>query len=270
MLHHLLESIRDDYTMYNDQEWIDGTPTPQDINDVRAAANKNNKWDDTQLRLRLWKDWIDGSATLRAYTCPYGRVICLAPATGDATPTPTPLWIRACRILGEGAHVRVLWFASQEKRIPPSVGNPIEPKHINGGYTSQCDAKSIVLYRAEEALRVLLHELLHASCSDPEDANIALLEADTEAFAEVILVALKAKGVSTTFYTLWDIQAHYAVDQAAAAETYYKVSSPSDYAWRYLTGRLARFASYTLPIPPPTKTLQPLTSLRLTPESFEQ
>lgn len=266
MLHHLLESVRDDYKNYNDQGWTEDTITPKDINDLREAATKTSKWDEERLRLRLWEDWLAQNAILKAYWCEYGRVVCLSPRS--ATPTPTPLWIRAFRLLGGGKPVRVLWFASESLRLPPSVGEPIQPKHVNGGYTNRCDAESIVIYREEEALRVLIHELLHASCSDPYDDDITFLEADTEAWAEVTLVALRAKGTYREFSNLWNKQAQYAINQAAAAEKFYNVVSPKDYGWRYLSGRIQRFVAYNLPLPSPTENPEPLRSLRLTPKSL--
>jgi hypothetical protein len=154
--------------------------------------------------------------------------------------------------------------------MPPLIGQPIQPKHVNGGYTKPCNTDSIVVYREEEAIRVVIHELLHASCSDPYDDDIAFLEADTEAWAEVTLIALKAKGEYRDFLRLWNQQARYAINQAAAAEQYYSITSPKDYGWRYLIGRLERFESYNLPLSPPPKSVQPLRSLRLTPESLSE
>jgi hypothetical protein len=266
MIHHLLESISDDYSKYKDSTWTEDTITPKDVNDLREAATKTSKWDEDRLRLRLWEDWLAKRADLRAYWCEYGRVICLAPK--ESATKPTPIWIRAFRILGGGKPVRVLWFASDALRQPPPVGESIQPKHINGGYTNRCDAESIVIYREEEALRVLIHELLHASCSDPYDDDLTFLEADTEAWAEVTLVALRAKGAYKEFNILWDKQAKYAVNQAAAAEKFYNVVSSKDYGWRYLTGRLDRFASYNLPVYSIPESIEPLRSLRLTPKSL--
>ena len=251
--------------------WEKHPVNPVDIDALREEANlPKNAWDTKDLKHDLWKRWLKKDGLLQAVEWRAGphRVILL----GKDSITPPKVWPQLFELLSPEIPVRVLWFASEEKRTPPEPGKPIEPEHINGGYTQKCNAQSIVIYRKEEATRVLIHELLHAACSDP-DKPIAELEADTEAWAEVILCAVAAKGVRSVFDILWKKQATYASHQAAVAEKLYGVKGPENYAWRYLTGRLERFHTFGLPcppLPPSQPSSQPLTTLRLTCESIEK
>ena len=280
MIKALLESVADDYKIYpsdTQSTWISDTVSPKDIDDLRNEANNTpsiNGWGSgaDMLRLRLWDDWIQGKApynALRAYSCASGRVVILAAANSNTEQQPPPQhWIRIFRLLSPDKPVRILWFASEEKRIPPPVGEPIGPPHVNGGYAQKCNAQSIVIYRREEATRVLIHELLHASCSDPTIDSVPRLEADTEAWAEVVLCAIASHGDQHKFNKFWAIQADYSVKQAAAARKFYGVNTDSDYAWRYLTGRLDRFKALGLPLPLEAERVQPLKSLRFTAEQL--
>ncbi len=133
--------------------------------------------------------------------------------------------------------VRVLFFASEVPRILPKDGKEVEPFNINGGFTNRCSTTDIVIYRKEDALRVLIHELLHGTCSDP-DLPLPQLEANTEAWAEIIYVAFKAKGDKARWNILMQEQIKYALQQSKYVQEKYGVQDDSDYGWRYITGRL--------------------------------
>jgi hypothetical protein len=76
------------------------------------------------------------------------------------------------------------------------------------------------------------------------------------------------------FNKFWSIQAIYSVRQAAAARKFHGVKTESDYAWRYLTGRLERFKTLGLPLPLPLQSeeaqIKPIISLRFTAEELEK
>jgi len=265
MIKDILDSVREDYKIPK-SGWIIDTVTEDDVAALRKQSEEVSAWDVAQLRLTEWKSLQAGKGFIKAFVSPFGgRVVIL----GKNVEPPPNSWIRIFRLLNKDKPIKVLWFLSKEERIAPPIGNPIEACHINGGFTMRCDATSVVIYRKEEATRVLIHELLHASCTDVQTSHVEEIEADTEAWAEVVLAAICAKGEPKVFENLWGFQSQYAVNQAAAMEKYHNVCGPSDYAWRYITGRLKYFKSFGLLLPPPSKYIKPMKSLRLTLEKLE-
>jgi hypothetical protein len=208
MIKDLLDSVRSDFQK-PDSIWIHDTVQPADIEAVRAEATDTNPWDVLKIRLSLWDALQRNEASLHAYSCAYGRIIILS--KGHAQQEPPSSWIRIFRLLGTSS-VRVIWFASELKRIPPPVNTQIGPSHINGGYTMRCNMKSVVIYRKEEATRVLIHEMLHASCTDDMSKPVEFREAATETWAELFLVAILSKGNYAKAKKLWLIQDHYIQD----------------------------------------------------------
>ena len=263
MIKNLLDSVRDDFeTHKTESHWVADTITPNDINALREQATEELVWDTSKIRLSMWEKWLKKEVSLKAFSCEFGRVIVLG------TAEPPPSWIRIFRLLKTTQKIRIIWFASEEKRVAPPQGKPIMPTHVNGGYAQKCNSGSIVIFRKEEATRVLIHELLHTSCTDPI-AYLPQVEADTEAWAEVILVAIASKGEQHIFDKLWSIQATYSVKQSAAARKYHQVRSSADYGWRYITGRLEYFRTLGLHLPSEPKTIVPVRSFRLTDERLE-
>jgi hypothetical protein len=190
------------------------------------------------------------------------KVLFYTTDTRKQTP-PLTIWFRCIRLLAKDKPVRILYFANMEKRRPPTKGQPILPKHINGGYTNPCNYKTIVIYREEDSTRVLIHELFHASCSDPKK-TIPFVEANTEAWAEVLYCAIKARGIHTLYRSCLDLQVKYAVSQANYVFRYHNVKTEKDYAWRYVIGRLKVWKELGIPIPENSKLHYAIDTLRLT------
>lgn len=86
----------------------------------------------------------------------------------------------------EKAHKTTVFLCCNRhpKKIPTD-GSALGPYHINGGYTYPCSRRMIMIYRLEECDRVLIHELLHAFCTDNERDSTEVKEAKTEAWAEL-------------------------------------------------------------------------------------
>ena len=270
MIQELLTTIKAEYDTHKVPPiWIKDTITPSDINAVReetAIGSSEPPFlkQTAEIRRNLWTKWLQKEATIQAYTCKEGRVIILSTAAIH----PPCSWIRIMRLLSPEQKAQVIWFASDEERIAPAEGEPIEALHINGGYAQKCNPRSIVIYRKEEATRVLIHELLHASCSDP-DGPVSHIEGDTEGWAEVILVALNAKGSQKAFAPLWKEHSYYAMKQAVSAEQFHNVKSEDDYSYRYLVGRLATFKQLGLSVPKIEALSRQVKSLRLTDKKLE-
>lgn len=130
--------------------------------------------------------------------CAFGTVYVFSSdpsATIDMSVFPWDLWGRILRLYSDlpssstsrSTLYRVFVFAVDRPReFPATVSEPITPLHINGGYTYPCNRQTIVIYRAEDATRVLLHELQHAACLDDHRRGIDAVEAETEAWAELL------------------------------------------------------------------------------------
>jgi hypothetical protein len=150
----------------------------------------------------------------------------------------------------EGKPFRLLFFGSQVRReLPTTQDEPVAAAHVNGGYTFPCNPQTIVVYRREEVVRVLIHECYHASCSDPQGIDLPYVEADTEAWAEITLCALAARGRLPVFNRLFRAQIEYARGQCKMLSEVYGVRVPSDYAWRYTIGKLNRWRALGFKLP---------------------
>jgi hypothetical protein len=146
---------------------------------------------------------------------------------------------------------RVFWFPAHIQRVLPPKGTEVGPQNINGGYCYPCNPHIIVVYRYEEATRVLLHELLHAACTDPVNVSLPIKEATTETWAELFLVALCSKGNKEKAASFWKLQSQWIANQNATLRKDHSVSTIEDYAWRYTLGReeILNRLGVSLPVP---------------------
>lgn len=199
--------------------------------------------------------------------CKYGKVLLLQQKDQDVR-IPLNTWGRILQSFG--GFFRIIWFAADVPRVLPQRGELVGPQHINGGYTYPCDSTGIVIYRKEEATRVLIHELLHASCLDSADASVEQKEATTETWAEIILVAILSKGDTKKAETLWKLQCQWISDQNSELKTYYNVHTSSDYAYRYTIAREKELKKKGIPLPPASKTNFPFQSARFTTDEFDE
>jgi hypothetical protein len=175
------------------------------------------------------------------------------------------LWWRCVRvILTKKKRVRILLFGHPKQRLTPLEGEPIQESHVNGGATYPCNEKTIVIYRKEEMTRVIVHELFHASCSDPYDEDTPHIEADTEAWAELVLCAMAAKGKKAPFIKYMNEQLVWSVNQAEFIRIHHNVNSEEDYAWRYLVGRLDVWKSLGIALPQKPNKPKSIKTLRFT------
>ena len=191
------------------------------------------------LRSEMLALWRSGSADLKVRELP-GRTRLVFLGTDEQwSQIPWRLWSRILQAIGHPIGY-LLFYAHPKKREYPDrvgkVGNTIEAEHINAGYSFICQQHTVVIYRFEEATRVLVHELLHTACFDSE-LPVEHLEASTEAWAEVFLCALLSKGKAPTFMKLWRKQCAWITAQTTHLKTEWSIQGPADYCWRYLIGR---------------------------------
>ena len=219
------------------------------------------------LRTKLRESFLKGDTKLLCMTCPYGKVLLLQEKQQNVR-IPLNTWGRILQAFG--GYYRICWFAANVPRILPERGQPVGPEHVNGGYTFPCDSRAIVIYREEEATRVLIHELVHASCLDPQHAEVPMKEAFVETLAELILVAILSKGDIKKAAELWKLQSQWIVDQNHELKMYYHVRTLHDYAARYTIAREWELKKRGVSLPPVSKKRPMFRSARFTTDMFDK
>ncbi len=256
---------------------------PDELAAAEREATTGAQFDRTGLKRGVWEAWRSGRAQLRCWTlgaagkAPLARIVCFLPggrgraAAAPASQVPFEIWTRIFRWFGpaaDGGPWRVTWFASPTPRRFPGAGQDLGPEHVNGGYTRPCSSEGIFIYRAEEATRVLIHELLHAACLDEAGAgwSIPLREAQIEVWAELILIAVLSKGNAAAAERLWATQAQWVADTNWKAQAQHGTHDISDYAWRYLCGRELMYARLGVALP----AARPAVAARMTSTRFTE
>jgi len=217
---------------------------------LKKECETDSPFDPLKLRLSCWWQYMSGKYKLKCSECDLAKVISIVPANIEP---PLEDWGRIFQWLGPAPQGRwtIYWIGSKKKREFPMKGKPLDPSHVNGGYTVPCSAHGVFIYRLEEATRVLIHELLHAACLDPPHATLPVREATIEAWAELFLVAHRSRGKIPAAASLWKLQSQWIADTNHKALTHNNVKGPDDYAWRYLNGRAGIFKSLGIELPNP-------------------
>ena len=247
--------------------WVRDEPTEDDISYIlKQGLQTPSPFDPLKLREQVFQDLRAGKATLvcKVGLSPPAKI--LAVVYPD-TKIPWELFGRIFSAVGNptlpAKQWRVIWFAHPRKRefpqAPPEANTlnsslhteSIQPLHVNGGYAYACQPETIVIYREEEAARVLVHELLHAACTDDMKHPEELREVLTESWAELFLIAVLAKGSLTKAKKLWRMQAQWIIDQETVLKGY-GVLTPLNYAWRYTVGRRGVLEGMGLRFPAPS------------------
>lgn len=228
--------------------WINDTYSVSDVEYIETCV-KSSPFDTLGLQRDIYEGFKAGTVLLEKKSSIYGSVLVLYHKDQP--------WAFPYKAVGsvmklfykEGKPFRFLFFGSQVQRQIPIQGESVAAAHVNGGYTFPCNPQSVVVYRREEVVRVLIHECYHASCSDPQGIDLPYVEADTEAWAEITLCALAARGRFPVFNRLFRAQMEYARGQCKMLSEVYNVSEPSDYAWRYTIGKLNRWRALGFKLP---------------------
>jgi hypothetical protein len=234
-------------------KWLPDSPSQKELLTFETEALRDSQFDPLKLRQNLWTAYIQGQAQILCMSCDTAKVLWIQPHGSEIEP-PWEEWGRVFQWMGPSPSDEkwtVFWFPAQIKRVLPPKGNKVGPENINGGYCFPCKPDSIVVYRYEEATRVLIHELLHASCTDPPFASLPIKEATTETWAELLLVALCSKGKEERAKKLWNLQSQWIANQNFMLEKHYQVKTFEDYAWRYTLGRAFILQDLHISLPTP-------------------
>jgi hypothetical protein len=249
-------------------QWINERPSEQDLLWLKQEAQPESKFDTLFLRPQIWEGYIEGRYILVCKSCPYAKVLVFV-EKGKPDPTPWAVWGEIFQIFGENHQPwRIGYFPAKIKRTLPDPHQPVGPENVNGGYTMPCSTNGIVIYRKEEATRVLLHELFHASCCDRPELCLEKKEAETEAWAELVLIAYLADGKQTRGEKLLQSQLEWMAKAHATLRTFYNIQGIEDYIWRYTIAREDAFCRLGIEVPI-TTVVQPMRSSRLTHPSLE-
>ena len=215
------------------EQWIDDSVNEQDIQVLMKEAEGGSAFDKVNFRKEMIDLWKQKKVELRVRELPGRTRVVFLGTEEQFMNIKWSLWARIFQAIGHPVGY-VLFYGHPSERYFNAPGEAIGPENINGGYTSLCSQERIVIYRYEEATRVLLHELLHTACFDKEK-SVEDLEAHTEAWTEIFLCALLSKGQSTEFRKLWLQQCKWIYHQCNRLKG--SVDDRSDYAWRYIVGK---------------------------------
>ena len=215
--------------------WMDDQMTENDMTILKKEANEMGSFDKFNLKKEMYDAFINKQADVIVKKINNARVVIIRNDKEQTFPWKT--WSRLFQWLGnpeKGSMWQIYIYASPKERILPTQNETVVgPEHVNGGYTHACSHECVVVYRYEESTRVLIHELLHASCSDDPIKNVEEKEAATESWAELFLVSLLSKGNKHKADELWKEQDNYIQDLNYTLRNFHNVNNKTDYAARY-------------------------------------
>ncbi len=230
-----LESVKKEFEL-DPPMWLSTSMEEHDILFLDEECKKPSPFDPHNRRKEMLDKMIRREARNVIRRCEYGQIFAVFNRWEQEIELPWDLWGRILRMYSGTSRkkFKVYFLADDSLREFPK-GKEIRPENINGGYTYPCDTKSIVIYRAEDATRVLLHELMHASCLDRHENGIDRVEAETEAWAEFIYIAMLSEGKPYIFNSLLQRQSQYMRKQNERVKEY--IGNTMEFPWRYTVGK---------------------------------
>jgi len=232
----LLDIIRHEFTK-SAPIWTTSN-SYDDMPYLEKECNQESEFDPHQIRKNMIDRAKNGKSSIHINTCKYGQVLVIYDNDTQYNDIPWALWGRILRLYTESFSknnklFKIFFLASPHLREFPANG-PIGPTNINGGYTYPCNHETIMIYRAEDATRVLIHELMHSCCLDKMENGVDQVEAETEAWAELIYIGLLSRGTSQ-FYSMLQKQSEWICNQNEKVKTY--ITTPKQFPWRYTIGK---------------------------------
>ncbi len=230
--------------------WENTNFSAKDLKFLKDECNKESEFDPINKRKLMYDQMINGNLFVVMSKCKYGQVMAVFESMEQMAELPWDLWGRILRMFSEPWRkpFKIFFLASKSLRQFPPGDEPISPENINGGYTYRCDPETIVIYRAEDATRVLIHELQHSCCLDKPENGIDIVEAETEAWAELFYVAILSQGKKYMFKDLLQRQSEWMIKQNRKVRHHMRdPDSPilvergqpnsMEFPWRYTVGK---------------------------------
>jgi len=263
--------------------WRASSLSPKDHAFLEKECKLTVGFDPKGWRKEMYDRYKRGEARSEIRECAFGHVVVIY--DNESQEVPWGLWGRILRLYHTPksakpriyflAHPALREFPKSASRVPSYRinasyskhvgGNPIYeeigPLHVNGGYNYPCNLEAIVVYRAEDATRVLIHELQHASCLDDHDHGTDILEAETEAWAELLYAGVLSQGKRAVFHRLVNNQAHWMAAQNARVRQF--IGESQQFPWRYTVAKEEVWRRWGIALPAPLKAASLPNSLRL-------
>jgi hypothetical protein len=246
LIHITLDSVKKEFEL-DPPMWLSTDLTEHDILFLHEECDKPSPFDPHNRRKKMLDKMIHREARSIIKRCDYGQVFAIFDRWEQEIELPWELWGRILRMYSGTSRkkFKVYFLADDSLREFPK-GKEIRPENINGGYTYPCDTKSIVIYRAEDATRVLIHELQHSCCLDNIDKTLDEIEAETEAWAELFYVAILSQGKRYMFKDLLQRQSEWIIKQNRKVKKHMKDPNSIEFPWRYTIGKeLVKRNAYT-------------------------
>ena len=206
---------------------------------LEKECSTPSEFDPFGWRKQMYDMYLNGNAVVDVRECAYGRVVALGLRSVEDVLAGIPwgLWGRILRLYcgASQSKAKIFFLASPYLRTIPSGTKPLGPENINGGYTYHCNMETIFIYRAEDATRVLIHELQHASCLDHMEQGVDMVEAETEAWAELLYAGLLSQGEKPLFHELVKKQADWMQTQNEVVKRH--IHHERQFPWRYTVGK---------------------------------
>ena len=267
----------------NPIKWMPTTMTPAMEQILADECLKEDPFDQIQSKRKNYERMKSGQAPL-ILKQPNATLVALLNHPSQADEIPWALWSQIVQLFKrpDNKSYTIFFCADPALRQMPRPGEVVQPFHINGGYTYPCDPTCVFLFRAEDATRVLIHELMHAACCDNAALHLEQREADTEAWAELLWIAFMSCGESLSQYarvtasekarlfqrdlkTLRSLVKKQDVwsrsQNARLLRDHNFAKGPMGFPWRYTIGKTDMWAKWGLISDAP---VEPITSLRLT------
>jgi len=267
VLQEIVQNVKTQYETLPEVVWSHSRPTHEDMLILQQEAFSQSPFDKVNFRKEMWMQLQAGHAELLCKTCKYGKVLVIC-MKGANLQISWSLWGRILQ--GFQVSARICWFAHPQKRVLPGKGEMVSAEHVNGGYTMPCETKAIVIYRLEEATRVLIHELLHASCTDNHELPVPYMEAKTETYAELFLIGYASRGSQTLAAKLWSDQSTWIQELYTTLEVNHGVRSLGDYSARYTLARVDELRNLGISLPTLTSSSSSSSSSRFTTPTMDR
>lgn len=221
-------------------QWENTIISNKDMNFLRKECNTESEFDQTNKRKKMFDELIKGNLVMVACKCYYGQIVAIFETIEQIAELPWDLWGRILRMFYDKDNrkpFKIFFLANRSLRVFPHGLKPIQPENINGGYTYSCNPETIVIYRAEDATRVLIHELQHSCCLDNLAHGLDIVEAETEAWAELFYIAILSQGNVRIFNNLLQKQSEWIIKQNTKVKKHIKKSESTEFPWRYTIGK---------------------------------
>ena len=241
----LLKATLESVSRYGDTEaepWHTGVLTSKERAILHRECTSPSEFDELRSRASFYERFRSGDIEPVIRQTAHGKVIALLEHPSQEQEIPWALWSRILQgfasFTGPSFYTVFLCAHPALRTFPEHSHSPIRPFHINGGYTYPCDKSCVFIYRAEDATRVLLHELLHAACTDRKGVHLEQMEAETEAWAELLWCAFLSRGDLKKMKALVATQSRWMAAQNERLVRHGHMGpGPQMFPWRYTLGK---------------------------------